>query len=142
MTNIQNFKKESTFDILKIKNVVIMPSVEAKKYFLEVVYPHNIDCIVFHKDEVFDIPKNCKIAFFGCYNSEFLDNEHIIMDDILYSSKHAKPYTIRWSPESLATFLRNWFLQDALRKTSNNLKFRFETTTPKEGHEWVWKMFL
>lgn len=142
MINSGEFEKELAFKILKIKNVVILPSVDSKNYFLKTVYPHNIDCVVFHKDEVLEISNTCKIVFFGCYISDLASNEHIIMDDILYSSKYAKPYAIQWTPENLATFLGYWFSQDTLRKIPNNLKFRFETTSPKAGSEWLWKIFL
>ncbi len=133
---------DSAFQLCNIKNLVIVANDDAKNSFLTHVYPHNIDCIVLTQEESKNyINKKYKVIFLGCYVKDFEDNENIVMDEIIYRAWSPKPYTLRWEPEELATFISCWFMQDKLRKTGNNLSFRFKEGKPTDGRfAWLRKI--
>jgi hypothetical protein len=135
--NTQEEIKNTIFNLISIKNVVIVPSISAKAEFLKTVYPHNIDLVVFSKTDDFDIAASAKIVFFGCYIETYSKNEHIVMDDILHSSQFAQPYTIRWTPESLAIFLSCWFSQGKFKTIGNNQGYRFNDPSLNPRLHWA-----
>lgn len=124
---------DSAFQLCSIKNLVVLASENAKKAFLQTVYPHNIDCIVLTQEEAKTFSGDFKIIFFGCFVKELADCENIIMDDIIYKAWSAKPYSVRWEPESLATFIGCWFNQGKLRKMHNDQSWRFNNGKPTDG---------
>lgn len=129
---------DSAFQQCSIKNLIVVSSKNAKQMFLKTVYPHNIDCIVLTADEAREYTGDYKVAFFGCFVEELSHCENIIMDDIIYKAWRPQPYTVRWNPESLATFLGCWFNQDNLKKMKNNHTWRFENGKPTDGRfEWL-----
>jgi len=133
---------DSAFQLCNIKNLIVVPSKNAKTAFLETVYPHNIDCIVVTSDEARSLSGNYKIVFFGCFVNELSNCENLIMDDLILSRWYKKPYTIRWEPEQLAIFLSCWFQQDKIRKIGNNQNWRFEKETHEGRGDWLRKLML
>ena len=130
---------DSAFQLCSVKNLIILPNKESKLNFLDIVYPHYIDCVVISIDEVENYKGSYKVAFIGCYSTQYESCENIILDDILLArDKHyGNPqYTIYWTPETLAVFLSKWFGQGKLRKMNNNLQGRFQ----KNNIEWIRKI--
>ena len=129
---------DSAFQLCSIKNLIVVASKDAKQSFIDTVYPHNIDCIVITADEAKHYTGDYKVVFFGCFVQELAHCENMIMDDIIYRAWSPKPYTVRWEPESLATFLGCWFNQGKLRKMNNNHSWRFKNGKPIDGRfEWL-----
>jgi len=129
---------DSAFQLCNIKNLIVVPSETAKKNFLETIYQHNIDCIVLTKDEAKTYNGDYKVVFFGCFVDNLSNCENIVMDDIIYRAWSPRPYTVRWKPEELATFIGCWFDQGKLRKMKNNQSWRFENGKPTDGRfEWL-----
>ena len=130
---------DSALELCNIKNIIVLSNKNAKNAYLSSVYPHNIDCIVLTKEEALDYKdKNCKFLFFGCFIKELADQEHIIMDDFIYKNWSPKPYTIRWEPESLATFITCWFGQGKIRSMGNNHSEQFINGKASDGRfEWL-----
>ena len=134
---------DSAFQLCSIKNLIVVPSESAKKSFLLDVYPYNIDCVVLTAKEAKDYKGDYKVVFFGCFVPELSHCENIIMDDIIYRSLSPKPFTVRWEPESLATFLSCWFNQGKLRKMHNDHTWRFEHGKPTDGRfSWLRDLML
>lgn len=132
---------DSAFQLCSIKNLVVVSNNDAKKAFLETVYPHNIDCIVVTAQEAKQYSGDIKVIFFGCFVEELKNCENIVMDEIIYRSWSPKPFAIRWEPESLATFISCWFSQGKLRKMQNNFTWRFENGKPTDGRfDWLSKI--
>jgi hypothetical protein len=130
---------DSALELCNIKNIIVLSNKNAKNAYLSSVYPHNIDCIVLTKEEALDYKdKNCKFVFFGCFIKELADQEHIIMDDFIYKNGSPKPYTRRWEPESLATFITCWFGQGKIRSMGNNHSEQFINGKASDGRfEWL-----
>ena len=134
---------DSAFQLCSIKNLIVLAGEDAKQAFLNTVYPHNIDCIVLTKDEAKAYKGEYKVIFFGCFVKELANCENLIMDDIIYRSWSPKPYTVRWDPESLATFIGCWFSQGKLRKMHNDHNWRFENGKPTDGRfSWLRDLML
>jgi hypothetical protein len=134
---------DSAFQLCNIKNLIVLASDDAKESFLKTVYIHNIDCIVLTKDEAKDYKGDYKVIFFGCFVPELAHCENLIMDDIIYKAWSSKPYTVRWEPETLATFIGCWFSQGKLRKMHNDQNWRFEHGKPTDGRfEWLKNLMI
>jgi len=129
---------DSAFQLCNIKNLVVVASENAKKSFLETVYLYNIDCIVLTKNEAENYTGDYKVIFFGCFVEKLSHCENIVMDDIIYRAWSPKPFTVRWEPEQLATFIGCWFDQAKLRKMNNDHSWRFENSKPTDGRfKWL-----
>lgn len=126
------------FQLCNIKNLVVVPSDKAKEVYLRDVYPYNIDCYVITAQEAKTWQGDYKVVFFGCWVDNLSNCENIIMDDIVFRTWSPKPYSVRWEPESLATFISCWFNQGKLRKMNNDPNWRFEHGKPSEGrNDWL-----
>lgn len=109
---------------------MILSSEETKKQYLSSVYPHNIDCIVLTQEEALRYDGDYKIVFIGCFLDKFSNCENIILDDIIKLKwAKASPHKIKWTEESLASFIGAWFIQGKLRKMQNNLRSDFLVKT-------------
>jgi hypothetical protein len=128
---------DSAFQLCSIKNLIVLPSKEAKENFINIVYPHFIDCIVISQDEADKYKGNYKVAFIGCFLDQYADCENIILDEILYARFGSAEHKILWNPESFATFLSKWFSQGKLRKMKNNLLDKFERKEYNESNKWI-----
>lgn len=129
---------DSAFQLCSINNLIVVPSEKAKQSFLRDVYPYYIDCVVLTVAEAKQYKGTYKVVFFGCFVEELSHCENIVMDDIVYRAWSPKPYTVRWEPENLATFLGCWFDQGKIRKLHNNHNWRFENGKPSDGRfEWL-----
>jgi hypothetical protein len=116
---------DSAYHLANIKNLVIVSSDEAKRHYINNVYPHNIDCVVLTQKEALDYDGDYKIVFIGCFLDKFSKCENIILDDIIKLTWAEKPYKLIWTEESLASFIGSWFGQGKLRKMHNNLQSDF-----------------
>ena len=128
---------DSAYQIANIKNLVIVSSDKVKRYYIDNVYPYNIDCIVLTQDEALKYDGDYKIVFIGCFLDKFAKCENIILDDIIKLAWGIPPYKIKWTEESLASFIGAWFAQGKLRKMQNNLQSFFLFKRLGDNNAWL-----
>lgn len=126
------------YQLCEIKNLVVVSNEKTKNFFLQEIYPYNIDCIVLTKKEAIEYEdKNYKIVFIGCYIDTFKHCENIIIDNFLklnFQLNKESKFNINWTPQNLAMFINLWFSQTKLKKMNNNLTKYYDN---KKTNSWI-----